>query len=116
MSNVGSRGVGGIDKWWILLSLADGAWQLDAPHVLSLGSEAVLCCEPVLGDMWIGSGNKVILLDTHLLSFQVREISVRVWIIPLVVQCVMRMSLVVLPGIIFTAQQLLQSHCDNSLY
>lgn len=82
MPNVGSRGVGAIDKWWILLSLADGAWQLDAPHVLSLGSEAVLCCEPVLGDMWIGSGNKVILLDTHLLSFQVREISVRVWSIP----------------------------------
>lgn len=66
-----------IDTWWIVLSLADGAWQLNGPHLLSLGREAVLCCEPVLGDMWIGSGNKVILLDTHLLSFQVREISVK---------------------------------------
>lgn len=55
------------------LSIAGGTWQLNSPHFLTLGSEAVLCCEPVLGDLWIGLGNKMIVLDTHMLTFQVRE-------------------------------------------
>ena len=56
-----------------LLPIVGGAWQLNSPHFLTLGSEAVLCCEPVLGDLWIGLGNKVIVLDTHTLTFQVRQ-------------------------------------------
>ena len=57
----------------------------------------MLCCEPVLGDLWVASGNKVILLDTHLLTFQVRETSdagaAECRVYPPVVQYTVKMSL-----------------------
>ena len=38
---------------------------------LAAGKEPIRCCEPVLGDLWVGRGNRIILVDTHMLTFQV---------------------------------------------
>ena len=48
-----------------------GEWMVNNPYTLAIGSEPVRCCEPVLGDLWVGRGNKVMLVDTHMLTFQV---------------------------------------------
>ena len=37
---------------------------------LAAGKEPIRCCEPVLGDLWVGRGNRIILVDTHMLTFQ----------------------------------------------